>query len=385
MIHFFFSLIYIIFFSFTKSEVFIDYKKYKKTKIDVKIKEIAKNSFYYPWGMTFIDKDTLLISEKGGRLLKVNTKSGDVIRIKHEIPHIKFNYGQGGLLDIHAHKDGFIYFTYSHDLNDKDSNGKNLKNSSTAVARGKLFENEIVGLEILLIAKPKLKIDKHWGSRIVIKNDDLFVGFGERDEGMIAQDPQKHPGSIIRIKTNGDIPKDNPAFNGYEEWLPEIFQIGLRNPQGMTISPHDEKVYFSQHGPMGGDNLGMVKFAGNFGWKDIAWGGTEYSGRRIGSVAFKDIYDKNLLTWIPSIGIGSIDFYEGNVFSEWNGDLIIGALKAKMLVRLDFKNNKIVDQEIILKDHKKIGRIRDFIFDSEGNIFLISDDDQSSLWKIYRN
>ncbi len=385
MIHFFFSLIYIIFFSFTKSEDFINYKNYKKTKVNVKIEEIAKDFFKYPWGMTFIDKDTLLISEKGGRLLKVNIKSGKILKIKHKIPHIKFNNGQGGLLDTYAYQDGYIYFTYSHDLKDKDSNGKNLNNSSTAVARGKLFEDKIIELEILLIAKPRLKIDKHWGSRIVIRNDDLYVGFGERDEGMIAQDPQKHPGSIIRIKTDGSIPKDNPAFNGYEEWLPEIFNIGLRNPQGMTISPHDEKIYFSQHGPMGGDNLGIVKFAGNFGWKDIAWGGTEYSGRKIGNQPFKDIYDKNLLTWIPSIGVGSIDFYNGKVFPEWNGDLIISSLKARMLARLDFKNNEIVNQEIIFKDHKKIGRIRDFTFDSEGNIYLISDADQSSLWKIYRN
>ena len=99
---------------------------------------------------------------------------------------------------------------------------------------------------------------------------------------------------------------------------------------------------------------------------------------------FKDIYDQNLVTWVPSIGVGSIDFYEGKVFPEWNGDMIISALKAKMLARIDFKNNKIVNQEIILKDHKN-REIRDFTFDAEGNIYLVSDDDQSSLWKIYRN
>ena len=93
--------------------------------------------------------------QKAGGLLKVNIKSGIVSRIKHNIPHIKFNYGQGGLLDIHAHKDGYIYFTYSHDFND-DSDGKSLKNSSTAIARGKLHDDEIIGLETLLIAKPKL-------------------------------------------------------------------------------------------------------------------------------------------------------------------------------------------------------------------------------------
>ena len=201
---------------------------------------------------------------------------------------------------------------------------------------------------------------------------------------MIAQNPQNHPGSIIRIKTNGSIPKDNPAYNGYEEWLPEIYQIGMRNPQGITISPHDDEIYFSQHGPMGGDNIGLVKFGGNFGWKDIAWGGTEYSGKKIGEKPYKNIYDKYLISWVPSIGIGNIEFYKGKAFSEWNGDLLISATKARMLALLDFEDNKIVDQKIIVKDDNRIGRIRDFEIDSEGNIYLISDDNESSLWKIYR-
>ena len=107
---------------------------------------------------------------------------------------------------------------------------------------------------------------------------------------MIAQDPSKHPGSIIRINTDGSVPKDNPVFVGYDGWLPEIFQIGVRNPQGITISPHDNKIYISQHGPRGGDNIGIVTFGGNFGWKDVAWGGTEYSGLKIG----KNLYSKFL-------------------------------------------------------------------------------------------
>ena len=335
--------------------------------------------------MTFINKNFILITEKHGNISKVNVETGEITNIKHNIPHIKFNNGQGGLLDIHANSDGYIYFTYSHDFKDKTFGGKPIKNSSTAVVRGQLSENKIINLQTLLIAKPKLKTDKHWGARIVIKNDDLYVSFGERDKGMIAQNPRKHPGSIIKIKKDGSIPKDNPAYNGYEEWLPEIYQIGMRNPQGITISPHDDEIYFSQHGPMGGDNIGIVKFGGNFGWKNIAWGGTEYSGRKIGENSYERIYDKYIMSWVPSIGIGSIKFYKGEVFPEWKGDLIISATKAKMLALLDFEDNKIIDQKVIIKDDKRIGRIRDFEIDSKGNIFLISDDDKSSLWKIFRD
>ena len=87
---------------------------------------------------------------------------------------------------------------------------------------------------------------------------------------MIAQDPSKHPGSIIRINLDGTIPNDNPVFLDKPNWLPEIFLIGVRNPQGMAISPNDEEIYFSQHGPRGGDNIGIIIKGGNYGWKDIA-------------------------------------------------------------------------------------------------------------------
>ena len=385
MIHVFFLLIYTFFFSISNCNDFSDYKTYKKSKINLNIQKISQEKFHYPWAITFLDRDNILVTEKKGNIFKINTSNGDRFKIKHNIPHIEFRHGQGGLLDVYKHSDGYIYFTYSHDFNDKTKIGRLSNYSSTAVARGKLQNNEIVDLETLLIAKPKLDTDKHWGARIVIKDDLLFVGFGERDKGMIAQNPQKHPGSIIRIKTDGTIPNDNPAYLGFEDWLPEIYQIGMRNPQGMAISPKNGEIYFSQHGPMGGDNIGIVKFAGNYGWKDIAWGGKEYSGRKIGKKDFKDIYNKNLITWVPSIAVGNIQFYKGETFYEWKENLIVSATKTKLLARLVLDGPKIIDQEIIIKDDKRIGRIRDFEIDHEGNILIISDSSPSYLWKISRD
>ena len=358
---------------------FSNYKKYKKTKTKFSLVKIA-SEIDHAWGMTFVDTNTLLITQKNGKLLKVNIRTGKKTNIKHSIQSLKFDgSGQGGLLDV-LKNDDFIYFSYSHDFS-KQSNHLQ-KKSSTAIARGKLFDNEVKDLEILLIAKPKLMINKHWGSRIIIKNDHLYASFGERDLGMIAQDASKHPGSIIRINKDGTIPKDNPAYDKKTDWLPEVYQIGLRNPQGMTISPHDNQIYFSQHGPRGGDNIGMVKYAGNFGWKDIAWGGREYYGGKIGEVAFKDKYDKHLITWVPSIGVGQIDFYDGETFKNWNGDMIVCSTKTGLLIRLKFKNNKIVDKEIILD--QKIGRIRDFEIDSKGDIYIIVDEKKGALWKLSR-
>ena len=358
-----------------------DYRKYNTTKTKFNLQKIAKG-LEHPWALTFIDKKNIVVTEKDGGLYRINVLTGEKQKIKHNIPHIGYDGGgQGGLLDVYFNpSDGYTYFTYSH-KSSKFTRSKQLsKKSSTAIARGRLVENEIKDFEILLIAKPEFLENRHYGSRIVIKGDDLFASFGERGQGMISQDPSKHPGSIIRIKTDGVIPQDNPRFIEKKDWLPEIYVIGVRNPQGIAVSPHDNEIYFSSHGPRGGDHIGEVEFGSNYGWKDIAWGGREYYGLGIGDAPFKDKYKKPLISWVPSMGISSIQFYEGKAFPEWQGDLLVASLNGQNLIRLDVENGKIVAKEIIFKD--KVGRIRDFKIDYNGDIYLISDSSESYLWKL---
>ena len=122
---------------------------------------------------------------------------------------------------------------------------------------------------------------------------------------MIAQDPTKRPGSIIRINIDGSIPKDNPKFQGKSDWLPEIYQIGIRNPQGLTLSPFDKKIYMSNHGARGGDWFGEAKKGENYGWKILGWGGTNYSGIPIGP-KWKPGFTKAIHYWVPSIATSAI-------------------------------------------------------------------------------
>ena len=364
-------------------EKFDNYQKYGMIEKNLSLSKVAKG-INFGWGMTFIDDHSLLITEKSGGIIKVNTITGNKTRIKHNLYSSKqgknpFSNGQGGLLDILFHN-GFLYISYSHLSKKKSLGNRNVIYGSTAIARGKLVGNEIIELQNLFISSPPLKINKHWGSRIVIKNDYLYATFGDRGLGMIAQDPSKHPGSIIRINLDGTYPNDNPKFKENKKWLPEIYQIGFRNPQGLTISPHDNDIYFSQHGPRGGDNLGKIVYGGNLGWKEIAWGGTEYYGKKIGEVPFKDKFDKPILSWVPSIGIGQIGFYKGQTFDEWNGDLICTGTKYGLLLKLDYEKNKIVKKEILIND--KIGRIRDFEIDKKGDIYIIVDEKNAALWKL---
>ena len=378
---FFFIFITSLFYSYDIfSEVkFSDYRDYKITKRVIQLEEISKG-LNHPWGMTFIDEDNLLITEKNGNLLKINILSGKKIKINHNLNIL--HYGQGGLLDIHYHEN-FVYFTYSHNQGDWYS--------STSIARGKLIGDEIKNIEILLIAKPKIDQGYHYGSRIVVKDNYLFASFGERGKGMIAQDPSSHPGSIIRINLDGSVPKDNPKFKDQPNWLSEIYQIGVRNPQGMTLSPFDNEIYISNHGARGGDFVGIVNKGGNYGWKIIGWGGTNYNFSKIGDgEPFKKEYDTPLLSWVPSIAPSNIQFYSGKIFGDWQGDLIVSSLKFHMLIRLDIENNHIVDEEIIFRGCKifkepclEIGRIRDIEIDKTGNIYIITDEPNSSLWKMF--
>ena len=220
----------------------------------------------------------------------------------------------------------------------------------------------------------------HFGSRLVIKDKHLFITTGERGEGMIAQDASKHPGSIIRINLDGSIPKDNPKFKNKKNWLPEIFQIGVRNPQGMALSPFDNKIYLSNHGAKGGDWFGTANYGENYGWKILGWGGKNYSGTKIGP-KWKPGFTKAIKYWVPSIAASAMTIYKGEEFKEWNGDALITSLKDKSLRRIKFKGNEFINEEIIFKG--KIGRIRDIKIHKEtGELYMLSD--KGELWRMYK-
>lgn len=336
-------------------------EKFKVLKITSELSE--------PWGMSFVDDQTLLVTEKTGDIVRIDMNNGNKYIIEHNLDF--YYYGQGGLLDI-LYKDGYVYVSYSEDR----ENG----NSSTSIARGLYNENKI-NFQNIFRAEPPINSGYHFGSRIVIKNQHLYASVGERGKGMIAQDVTNHAGSIIRINIDGSIPKDNPKFINQPSWLPEVYQIGIRNPQGMYISPFDNKVYISNHGAKGGDFFGEVKFGENYGWKIIGWGGTNYIGTKIGDGdAWKPEFTKPIWTWTPSIAVSNINIYKGRTFREWNGDVLVTSLKYKTLYRLEFKDGEIKKQHIIFKD--KIGRIRDIETDTNGDIFLINSGSNASLWKL---
>ena len=321
-----------------------------------------------PWGSSFINKDELIITEKKGKIKIVNINSGEVSEIDHNLNFLKV--GQGGLLDI-LHKDNFLWISYSEDRGDWKT--------STSIAKAKLDKKEL-NFKNIFQAEPPIDSGYHFGSRLAIKGNYLFASAGERGQGMIAQDPTKHPGSIIRIHLDGSIPKDNPKFEGKTDWLPEIYQIGVRNPQGLTVSDYDGKIYLSNHGARGGDWFGEAKKGENYGWKILGWGGKNYSGTKIGP-KWKPGFTKAIQYWVPSIATSAIIIYEGNEFKDWNGHALITSLKDKSLRKLIFNDLSNVKEDLIFKN--KVGRIRDIqVHPSNGKIFFLSED---GLWLMEKN
>jgi glucose/arabinose dehydrogenase len=319
-----------------------------------------------PWGSSFINNNELIISEKSGKIKIVNIENSDNNEIDHNLNFLES--GQGGLLDI-IYKDGFVWISYTEDRG-------NLK-TSTSIAKGK-FNRKKIFFKNIFQANPPIDSSYHFGSRLVIKDNYIFASLGERGQGMIAQDFSSHPGSIIRIHLDGTIPIDNPKFKKKKNWLPEIYQIGVRNPQGLTLSPFDGKIYISNHGARGGDFFGEVKKGQNYGWKILGWGGKNYSGTKIGP-KWKPGFTKPIHYWVPSIATSAITIYKGKEFEEWNGHALITSLKDKSLRKLIFDDLSNIKEDIIFKD--KIGRIRDIqIHPISGKLFLLSS--SGSLWKL---
>ena len=331
-----------------------------------KLEKIVEG-FERPWSLSFIDDQRLLITEKPGNIKFINLNEKIIKEVTHNLKVLED--GQGGLLDI-IYKDNIIFVSYSENR----SNGL----SSTSVAKAN-YNNKKLEFKNIFRAEPPINSGYHFGSRLVIKNKHLYVSAGERGQGMIAQDYRKHPGSIIRINLDGSIPKDNPIYVNKKNWLPELYQIGLRNPQGMALSPFDNKIYLTNHGARGGDWFGTVNFAENYGWKILGWGGTNYSGTKIGP-KWKPGFTKAIKYWVPSIAVSAMSIYKGKTFKEWNGDALITSLKDQSLRKIKFKKNEFVNEKIIFKG--KIGRIRDIKIHSNGDIYLISD--RGELWRMYK-
>ncbi len=281
------------------------------------------------------------------------------------------NEGQGGLLDVavdpHYKQNGWIYLAYSHAFEKK----QNMRRppAMTRIVRGRIRDHQWVDQQVLYEASPQhyYQTRHHYGCRIVFDDKgNLYFAIGDRGHMEMSQDLARPNGKTHRIKRDGSIPNDNP-FVGKQDALSSIFTYGNRNIQGMAVHPVTHQVWVTEHGPMGGDELNLLKAGTNYGWPVITYG-INYDGRIISKLREKSGMAQPNLYWRPSIAVCGADFYHGDKFALWQNKLLVTALKYEEVRLLDIEDKRVMHEEVILKN---AGRVRDVGCAPDGSIYVV--------------
>ena len=324
------------------------------------------NGLETPWGMDFVNDTTLLITEREGRLWKLEAGRLDAIEGLPNDIHVK---GQGGLLDVMHWRDNeegkeWVFLTYS-----KDRPGDSGQSATALIRAPWSAETErIEAWEELFVATPYEKTHHHYGSRVEIGGDGkLYLTCGERGRRDVhPQTLTTSPGKVHRFNPDGSIPEDNPFVN-QPNAVPSIWSWGHRNPQGMFCHPETGTIWTHEHGPRGGDEINIPEPGKNYGWPKITFG-----RNYIGTIITKDTamvgMEQPLYYWLPSIGACGMDVVYGDSWpASWQNNLLVGSLSFEYLERLQLEGNRVVDRERLLEG---AGRIRDIARNSKGEVFV---------------
>ncbi|MCH2189385.1 MAG: PQQ-dependent sugar dehydrogenase [Gammaproteobacteria bacterium] len=319
------------------------------------------------WAMTFLPNSDILLTQRAGALRVV--RDGELIDADiAEVPGIHYA-GQGGLLDVmldqNFSENNKIYLSYSH--------GKKSSNTARLVSAALVATENSYKLEdfkVLFEAKPSRKTSHHYAARIAQLDDGslLFAvgdGYNYRED---AQTLDNHFGKIIRINTDGTVPQDNP-FIGTEGAAPEIYSLGHRNQQGLTVVKG--VIYEHEHGPKGGDEVNIIEPGKNYGWP-IATFGIDYNGATITPYTEYEGMQSPLVNWTPSIAPSSL--------TEHNGFLYVSSLAERSIRKLDISGEAIKDQGKVFS--KISERLRDIVSGPDGHLYVLTDGNEAKIIKI---
>jgi glucose/arabinose dehydrogenase len=332
----------------------------------------------HPWSVAFLpDQQGMLVTERAGNLRRVSP-DGQLSAPLNGVPEV-WARGQGGLLDVvlspDFKQDRTVYLSYAEAGDD----GK----AGTAVGRGQLSEDlqSLKNFNVIFRQQPKLSTGNHFGSRLVFDRDGyLFITLGENNERPTAQDLDKLQGKIVRIYPDGKVPDDNP-FVGQANVRPEIWSYGVRNPQGAALNPWNGTLWENEHGPRGGDELNIIERSKNYGWP-LATHGINYSGAPIPEAGGKTAEGTlgPFHVWEVSPGLSGMAFYDSDRFKAWQHSVFIGALVSRNLIRLELEGDKVVHEERLLGELGE--RIRDVRQGPDGFLYVLTDDDDGTLYKV---
>lgn len=342
--------------------------------------EVLVNGLEHPWGMDTLPDGRMLVTERAGRM-RVISRDGDL----HDepiagLPDVWVN-AQAGLFEVKVAPDyaqtSRIYWSYACG---------SARSSSTCLARGVLNESSSGSLalsqvEEIFRSSPGRTGSAHYGGRFVFLPDDTIVlglgdGFDYREQ---AQKPHNHLGSVVRLTLSGDVPDDNP-FVGLSQADPYTYSYGHRNVQGIVYDSTRDRLYTNEHGPRGGDELNLMTPGANYGWPLIT-SGVDYNYARITPFTELPGMTAPLLEWTPSIAPSGMTQYNGEAFSQWQGDLFVSALAKKKVQRVRLQGNQVQQQENLFTELER--RIRYVYTGPEGLLYLLTDHESGELIRVH--
>jgi glucose/arabinose dehydrogenase len=334
----------------------------------------------HPWGMAWLPDGNMLVTERSGKLLLVD-KAFSAQQVQG-VPKVYVN-GQAGLLDVTLHPDfstnRIIYLSYAH--------GRRTENG-LRVAKAKMENLVLKDVQVIFEVSQKKFGTQHFGSRFVwLPDKTLLFSVGDGGNppvwlngGFIrnqAQDTKSHLGKVLRMRADGTVPADNP-FSGSSEADPLIWSIGHRNIQGLAVDPLTGKVWSSEHGALGGDELNIIEKGGNYGWPEVTYS-REYTGFSITDERSRPGMINPKLVWLKAIAPSGLLVYTGNGFLQWQGDLFAGGLVSQNVRRIDLDANGNIQGEQSIR----IGaRVRDVSQGPDGMIYVLTDEDAGKLIRI---
>lgn len=338
---------------------------------------VVASGLVHPWAVEPLPDGALLVTERPGRM-RVISAAGVMGPPIAGLPAVAAR-GQGGLLDVASSpnfaNDRTVYWSYS-----EPRDGGN----GTSVARGVLSadRSRLDDVRVVLRTTPTYDGDKHFGSRLAFGRDGmLYVTLGERSDTVTrpqAQRMDSHLGKVLRIRPDGSVPGDNP-FVGQPGARPEIWTVGHRNVQAAAFDPQG-RLWLVEMGTRGGDELNLLERGRNYGWPLIAYG-QEYSGRPIGQGAtVREGLQQPVYYWDPVIAPSGAQWYSGDAFPAWRGNLFVGALKGRALVRLVLQDGRVVGEERLLAERGQ--RVRDVRQGTDGALYVVTDESRGEVWKI---
>ncbi len=335
----------------------------------LKAQEIT--NFVEPWAMTFINDQQLLVTSKRGKvwLVSINGEKKEVFGV----PKVFFE-GQGGLGDVIVHpdfeKNQLIYLSFvSADIENTSLKGATVVRCKFTQKSGTPFLTDV---KLIWNQIPKMRGSGHFSHRLAfgpkgsIHEDKLFITSGDRQEGMLAQDWKSSVGKIIRLNSDGTVPKDNP-FQDKGELAKSFWTLGHRNALGIAFDKNGN-LWSHEMGPRHGDELNLIKGGMNYGWP-FASEGNHYDGRAIPDHASQPQFFAPVLFWVPTIAPSGFFFYTGTKFNHWIGDAFIGGLRSKALIRINFSKSGISESE----RYSWGSRVREVEQGPEGSIWVLED------------